>query len=239
MDENVFEYYNEREQDTMQMAESQLEEQENLDAEEENRDLALICWENLSTDDARCKTITGFTCEEFLQLYEQCESVISENIGRGRSSRFSKQDKFLMTLCYVKHYETVDKMKETFCVSAPRLHTILQEMIQAITPVLYTEYVDKIQTHLEEVELPEVFPESLFVMDVKFQEIWTPLGTFNERKRYFSGKHKAYGLKSQCLHNRQGFVLHCVSGIPGAVHDLTIARQNIDEVFLQISILTS
>lgn len=218
----MFDYYREREVETEEFAQEQLQEQELLDEEEENRDPALISWENLSTDNARCKTISGFSCEEFLTLFEECEDVIPENIGRGRCSRYTKQDKLLMVLCYVKHYETVDKMKETFNISKPQLHRILDEVIAAIYPVLYRKYVMKIDDHLEEEEPPEVFPEAQFVMDVKFQQIWTPLGTFNERKRFFSGKHKAYGLKSQCLHNRRGFVLHCVSGIAGAVHDLTI-----------------
>ena len=234
MDEALFEYYEEREQNTIEVAESQIEGQEQLDIAEENHVPALVSWENLSTDDVRCKTITGFTCEEFLLLYELCGESIPENIGRGRHSRFTKQDKLLMVLCYVKHYETVDKMKDTFIISKPQLHKILEDTMNAITPILYGEYVDGILNYVEEEEEPEVFPEARFVMDVKFQQIWTPIGTFNEQKRFFSGKHKAYGLKSQCLHNRLGFVLHCVSGIPGAVHDITIARQNVDAVRLNL-----
>lgn len=67
-------------------------------------------------------------------------------------------------------------------------------------------------------------------MDVTFQSIWTPLGTYEERKRYYSGKHKQYGLKSQCIHDRTGKLIHCISGIPGSVHDLTIARESIEVV---------
>lgn len=67
-------------------------------------------------------------------------------------------------------------------------------------------------------------------MDVTFQPIWTPLGTYEERKRYFSGKHKQYGFKTQCIHDRTGRVVHVISGVVGSVHDLTIARQSIENV---------
>jgi hypothetical protein len=67
-------------------------------------------------------------------------------------------------------------------------------------------------------------------MDATLQEIWTPLGTFEERKRFFSGKHKLYGLKSLTLHNRLGLLLVSWSGVPGSVHDLTIAREHVDEI---------
>lgn len=38
-----------------------------------------------------------------------------------------------MVLCYLKHYETLDKMKETFRISKAYLHTILPKTIEVIT----------------------------------------------------------------------------------------------------------
>lgn len=61
-------------------------------------------------------------------------------------------------------------------------------------------------------------------MDTTIQEIWTPLGTYEERKRFYSGKHKLYRLKTQTLHLRNGLLVACWPGVSGAVHDLTIAR---------------
>lgn len=106
----------------------------------------------------------------------------------------------------------------------------LDGTIKAITPVLYRRYVKRIYELIGPDEEMAEFPDARYVMDVTLQEIWTPLGTYEERKRYFSGKHKAYGLKTQTLHNRRGFLVHCVPGIEGAVHDLTIGRQHMAEV---------
>ena len=138
-----------------------------------------------------------------------------------------------MTLCYLKHYETLDKMKDTFSISKTHLHTILDSTITIITPILYEHFVQNMSERIvdenEEPDLP--FPEAKYVMDATFQPIWTPAGTFNEKRSYFSGKHKMYGMKSQCIHDRKGRLVHCVPGEKGAVHDFKICRDHIEEVF--------
>lgn len=123
MNEELFEHYEEREEETRGLAENELEQQMEIDDEEENEDPSRVCWLNLSNDDRRCKILTGFSPEEFLTLYDLVEASIVENIGRGRQSKISKFDRFLMTLCYLKHYETLDKMKDTFSISKTHLHT--------------------------------------------------------------------------------------------------------------------
>jgi hypothetical protein len=229
MAEEVFGYYRDRQAHTEQQAQDAMQQEAALDEVEETHDPARVCWQNLNGNDERCEIITGFTCEQFLQLYEACEAAIPEVIGRGRRSRVSKHDRLLLVLCYVKHYETKEKLAQTFLVSKSQVQRQLDETIAAITPLLYACYVESIYVVIGPDPEPEEFPYARYVMDATFQETWTPLGTYAERKRFYSGKHKAYGLKTQTLHNRRGFVLHCISGIPGAVHDLTIARQNIEQ----------
>jgi hypothetical protein len=89
-------------------------------------------------------------------------------------------------------------MKDTFSISKSHLHSLLQLTIEAITPNLYEYFVihlpDRIEDH--ESEEDQLFPDAQFVMDATFQPIWTPTGTYNEKKQFFSGKHKMYGLKS-------------------------------------------
>lgn len=137
----------------------------------------------------------------------------------------------MITLCYLKHYETMDKLKDTFAISKTCLYNLLEATVEAITPVLYEHFVVHLADRLDDdEEEPELFPEAKFVMDATFQPIWTPAGTFNEKKRYYSGKHKMYGLKSQCLHDRKGRVVHCVPGERGAIHDFSLCRDHMDEV---------
>lgn len=228
MDNAMFDRYREREEHTEALAREALVHQTGLDDQDENVDPSLICWRNLSDDNDRLKVMSGFSCSEFQDLLALVAHAMPTNTGRGRRSKVNNEDKLLMTLCYLKHYETLDKLKETFCLSKSYLHEIITDVIDAIEPILYKHFVEDCEPRTPN-DFDD-FPEARYVMDVTFQPIWTPLGTYEERKRYFSGKHKQYGLKSQCLHDRQGKLIHCVSGIPGSVHDLTIARQTLDEV---------
>jgi len=95
---------------------------------------------------------------------------------------------------------------------------------------LYEYYITNLNDRINEEsgEEDQLFPDAKFVMDVTFQPIWTPTGTYNEKKLFFSGKHKMYGLKSQCVHDRKGRVIHCILGEKGAVHDFAICRNNIE-----------
>jgi len=231
MDDERLAYYEEREEHTAALAEEQIEQQEELDEAEEEQNPARLCWENLNGDDPRCRILTGFTCDEFLELLGLCEHAIPMTLGRGKHGKWSAADKFLMTLCYVKHYETQDKLGDTFHTSKAQVNRIVSATIAAITPILYDHYVTNVRALLPpDVEDGGEFGQAKCVMDATLQEIWTPLGTFEERKRFFSGKHKLYGLKSLTLHNRLGLLLASWSGVPGSVHDLTIAREHVDEI---------
>lgn len=228
MDPTLFERYEERAANTTVMATETLEDQMVIDEEEENHDPSLVCWRNLADDNHRLKVLSGFDCEHFLSLFELLEGEFPTVMGRGRRSEVSNHDKLLIALCYLRHYETLDKLKETFKISKTHLKRILDSTLAMMEPILYTRFVEDVEADLPDDN--EDFPEARYVMDVTFQTIWMPLGTYAERKRFYSGKHKQYGLKSQCIHDRSGRLVHCIAGIPGAVHDLTIARQSIDEV---------
>lgn len=228
IDEAIFERYQEREEHTVAMATEALEVEMELDEEEENHDPSRVCWRNLSDDNARMRVIAGFTCAQFLEVYDVVVEHLPVITGRGQRTKISDYDKLLMTLCYLKHYETLDRLKETFRISKTHLKRVVDSTIDAIEPVLYARYVEEVEAALPD-EMDD-FAEARYVMDVTFQPIWMPLGTFAERKRFYSGKHKQYGLKAQCIHDRSGRLVHCIAGIPGAVHDLTIARQSIEEV---------
>lgn len=97
----------------MVLADEAIDQEMELDEEEENHDPSQVCWRNLCDDDDRTKVITGFNCEQFLDLFEVVSDVLPVTTGRGLRTKISDHDKLLMTLCYLKHYETVDKMKET------------------------------------------------------------------------------------------------------------------------------
>lgn len=230
MNDELAAYYRDREEHTVQLAEAQLEEQEAFDEAEEALDPALVCWANINGHVERCRVLTGFTCAEFMELLGYVEDAIPTVIGRGRRSRLVPADRFLLLLCYLKHYETHAKIGDTFHVSKTQIQRIVDTTLAAVTPLLYSRFVENITDLIDYEPVEGEFSEAKYVMDATIQEIWTPLGTYEERKRYYSGKHKLYGLKTQTLHLRNGISVATWSGIPGAVHDLTITRDKIDEV---------
>jgi hypothetical protein len=229
--EPVFEHYKDREEHTAKLADDALVLQNQINIAEDNVNSSPVSWANLQLDEDRCRLICGFSPKEFRDLYNIVEDDIEENIGRELRSKISKEDKLLMTLCYLKHYETIDKIRDTFSISKSYIHTILSKTINSIPPVLYEYYVIDLEDRLDDNEEKyKLFPDAKFVMDVTFQSIWTPTGTYEEKKVYFSGKHKMYGLKSQCIHNRKGLLVHCIPGQVGSTHDLTICKNNMKEV---------
>ena len=222
-------YLQKREAHTKELADKLIELQSTIDEHEENNnDTKEFSWVNMSTDGDKCKLIIGFTPDEFLQLFDILEEHLIDNIGRGKKSKLTKQDRLVIVLCYLKHYDTIAKLAEIFSISKTYIHSILETTINSITYVLFNYYVVNVLLLIEDEEEYELFPNAKYVMDTTFQPIWTPLGTYKEKKQYYSGKHKMYGFKSQTIHDREGRVVNCIPGINGSVHDLTICRNNID-----------
>ena len=230
LDSDKLTYYKQRADHTTLIAQNHLNELKLLDEAEENHDPARLCWNNLNGDNERCMVLIGFSCLDFLTLLNLCENVIPNNLGRGRRSQWSSADKLLLLLCYLKHYETQAKLGETFHISKPQVNRIVASTLAAITPILYQHFVIKIESLLPELEQLLSFPDAKYVMDATVQEIWTPTGSYEEKKRFYSGKHKLYALKSLTLHNRRGWLIELWSGLPGSVHDITIATDNIDAI---------
>lgn len=114
MEDDLFDHYREREENTRDMAATALQQQHDIDQEEEDKDPSRVCWSNLSDDEERCKILVGFCVNDFLFLFDLVEDEIQENIGRGLRGKIPKEDKLLIVLCYLKHYETIDKMRDTF-----------------------------------------------------------------------------------------------------------------------------
>ena len=225
-DEHLYHYYHSRAENTVKIAEDQIIIIQKLD-EEEDIDPKRLCWNSIKGDDKRCLVLTGFSVIQFIELLTLCESSIPTNIGRGKQSKFTQADKFLVVLCYVKHYETQAKLGDNFGVSKAQINRIIAVVVPIITSILYLKYVVDLEVDLPEYE---AFPDARFVIDVTIQKIWRPLGTFQERKQFYSGKHKIYGLKSLTLHYRNGSLVACWAGTPGAVHDVVIANEHYQEI---------
>lgn len=165
-------------------------------------EMSWVYWESLSDNENDCIAVTGFAPEDFLTIFE----IVSGEITYDKD--YTKKDKLIMVLYYLKHYQSFNKIKEVFSISHKKLSSILDETINVIYKPLYQHYVKKFKDNERE---NEFFPNSKYLMNTIFQ----PALVTTKKKQYYSKEHQTCGFRSQCLHNRQGLVVHCIPGIQG------------------------
>lgn len=100
---------------------TQIEKHEELDAVEEELDPTKLCWANIDGNDERCRIQTGLTCAELQKLLDHREDAIPRSIGRGRRSRLTAADRFLLLLCYVLRFTFHALPGEGHCALFERL----------------------------------------------------------------------------------------------------------------------
>jgi hypothetical protein len=146
---------------------------------------------------------------------------------RGKVSKIGAADRLLILLVYLTHYETFNKSGATFGLSAAQISDVVHAAAEATAPALITKYVKTLSHAEQDVldALQERFPEVCVMADTTFQETFKPTGTYLEAKRSYSGKHKAYGLKSQVVHAMNGSAMHFLPGFAGSTADITIMRE--------------
>lgn len=184
--EDIFTYYREVEDSTAKLVEEILDQENNTDDEDEEENISGNSWSNLHDNEDKCKIITGFTPKEFLTLFDMVSDYIIGNDakGRGRKTKIAKQDKLIMVLCYLKHYETVGNIGKHFSMSKTHMYVVLRDTIRIITPILYDVFVINIVNVTKEtssLEEGQNLPNAECIISSTFQEIWKPLGTHKEK----------------------------------------------------------
>ncbi|ETV77220.1 hypothetical protein H257_09107 [Aphanomyces astaci] len=72
------------------------------------------------------------------------------------------------------------------------------------------------------------FPFVCYATDVTFQQTNVPLGSYAEKKTYFSGKHSQYGHKVEVSVLPNGFAINCTAHYKGSVSDKAIFDDNLE-----------
>jgi hypothetical protein len=219
--------YRARAAQTAEMVQA-FEEREEDAGDDEQEEIDNSMWGTCVADVPRCVALCGFTPLEFLELFGELEDRLEEHVGRGKRSKITKHDRLLMLLVFLKHYESNTRLAQTFGLSKSHVQKCVSSTAETVLPTLWRCYIETLD--IDDPERYDEFPGVVAMMDVTVQPIWVPEGAYDERKRYFSGKHKMYVMKSQCLHDRRGRVLSVVTGIAGAVHDVSIAQRSIAEI---------
>jgi hypothetical protein len=121
----------------------------------------------------------------------------------------------------------INSIASAFDLRSPTFYTHLHKTGKAIHMVLVDQHIDsRWESHLR---APVKYPECELIVDATARKRGRPASSFEEAKRFFSGKHWVYCLKSQVVMNQMGMAIHIPAGIPGSLHDLALFRDTQDQ----------
>jgi hypothetical protein len=115
-----------------------------------------------------------------------------------------------------------------FAIKEETLHKRLKEMIMLV----HDDIVERFVTSQAAMRftVSNDLPDCGLIVDAKVQDRGRSAGRYEDVRKYYSGKHSISYLKSQVIPTRNGIAVHIVAGVPGAVHDMKLFRDNLGSV---------
>jgi hypothetical protein len=175
-------------------------------------------------------SLVGFGVEDFHYLFNLCSTDLLAPV-RGRRRILSPIQSFFLTLHHLRCTRTIPELITHYHleVTGPSLSKTMArvlDVMHATFPALFIVPLNWNQQREAGINIPTELPCATVLVDVTFQPTNRPYGTFSEAKVWYSGKHKAYGIKTEIAHATDGRAIGIYSGVKGSVHDLTILRGN-------------
>jgi hypothetical protein len=130
--------------------------------------------------------LCGFTVHHFQVLYHEVEAVVY--VGkRGRKRVIGLRDSFFLFLHRLRLAGPIDSIASAIGLRSPTLYTHLHKAGKAIHKIP----VDRsIKSQWESpLRAPVKYPECGLIVDAMVSKRRRPAGSFEEAKRFFSGKH--------------------------------------------------
>ena len=179
-------------------------------------------------------TLTNFNALEFSALYDYVSDHVTTNwnVGRGKKSKFTGKDVFLLAVSVVKMGGSWDEMALPWKIKPATFQTMIVKFLKMMSRHLYEKTVQVYQEldgwmkdTLEAGKAFAHYPCAIYATDVRFQMANRPSGNHQESKLYFSRKHGLYGYKEEASVLPNGKCVHLSDHSPGSVHDLTMFKQ--------------
>lgn len=185
-----------------------------------------VLYEFYCSDPEMFYTEIGFSIDEFDHLFTLSADCFIFK-GKGRKPQIAQKDILIILLHFFRRYPRLEEMASALGMTASKLSKILDKAIQAA----HERYVPLFITRpAETIDLPSDpnVPECGYIVDATVQRIQVPTGTFEQKKKWFSGKHGFYCLKSQVITDMKGAAIMVNSGYLGAIHDMNIFRETLE-----------
>jgi len=190
------------------------------------------------------QAFTGLKVEEFNRLiaethsdweHQRVKRLTKNNpnrkrkMGAGRKKKLETfEDQLLLTLVWSKHYSTYLFLEYLFGID----ESTVCRTISDITLLLQNKFVfqDPRKSGRKQIrtieELREIIPDiDEFLADATEQKIPRPEKKL-KRKKYHSGKKKAFTIKTQIATNKQGFIIYTSQASPGRIHDYKLFKES-------------
>ncbi|KAF0713319.1 hypothetical protein AaE_011815 [Aphanomyces astaci] len=175
-------------------------------------------------------TLTNSSSSELNLLWAEVRQHIfrQRNVGSGRKCVVSARDLLL------KHCGTWDIVAQTFRTTVATFEKRVMSFIEVMHPYLLRKYVHGMASKWSMHELAangtrfEHYPYARYATDVTFQQTNVPVGSYAEKKLYYSGKHYLYGHKVEVSVLPNGLAINCTSYHKRSVSDKAIFDDNLD-----------
>ena len=169
----------------------------------------------------------GFSIDEFEHLFMLSADCFIYK-GKGRKPQISQRDILVVLLHFLRRYPKLEEMSAAYGTSVSKLAKIIDRAIDSAYERFVPLLIDR---PAADINLPvdQNVPECGYIIDATVQRIQVPAGDFTQKKKWFSGKHYCYCLKSQVITDMKGAAIMVSSGYYGSMHDLALFRETTEE----------
>lgn len=188
-------------------------------AENEAQKKSIITFQQFMEDvgENGLKNMTGLSLSQFEEVFVTCSQNIKP-IGKGRRKVADEKTQLLITLVWLQCGFKYAKLGTVFRASTQIIHRIINDTILSIADPLVAYFVPGSPQRLPTAKKFKHFPDAVGACDVALLFVNKPKG-FQEQKGWYSGKHKAHGLKLQAIVNPDGLCVHFDLSQRGNIHD--------------------
>ena len=176
---------------------------------------------------------TNFTIAEFQMLYIDIQDIIVTrwNVGSGRRSPVHPMDALLMVLAQLKQGTPFAATSKIFSLSGDAFRRLVDGFVEKCCNAILDEYIatDSMGDYRSKDNKFDHFPDVLEAIDVTFQKSYARGVDYEAKKIRFSGKHKAYGWKTEVAVGPDGRARFVSSSYPGSVHDMKMFMNHLEQ----------
>lgn len=181
--------------------------------------------------------MTNFSLSEFMDIWARLSDHAHShwNTGRGKRTDKSAKDCFFMLLTVCKHGGAWDFLGRMFNTKGPTFERLMVKFLDVMFAAAGKAYIGRLNEHysmrrmLEKGRGFKTYKLARYATDVTFHQTNRPAGNHEESKKYFSGKHKLYGYKTEVSVLPNGLAILVSPHVPGSVSDIDILHRMKDE----------